>query len=67
MNKRHYIRPTTEIIMQMDETCYGFGFSQEPETGTVEFFANENTFEDEDDPWNNLSGWDDLGSWGIDE
>lgn len=66
MNKRHYIRPTTEIIMQMDETCYGFGFSQEPETGTDEYWANENTFEEED-PWGNLSGWDDLGSWGIDE
>ena len=66
MNKRHYIRPTTEIIMQMDEICgHGFGFSKE-KTGTDEQGANENTFEEED-PWNDLSGWDDLGSWGTEE
>jgi len=36
-------------------------------TGTWIVCGNENTFEDEDDPWNNLSGWDDLDGWSQEE
>lgn len=60
MNKMKYIKPITEIISQKEDCFIMWS------TGGEDIFANENTFEDEDDPWNNLSGWDDLSSWGTD-
>ena len=54
MAKKEYIVPTTEVIFQMDEICQ-YGSKQ---TGTDEWAANEFVFEeDEQDPWDDLSGW----------
>ena len=60
MKRKKYIKPITEIISQKEDCFIMFS------TGTEDIFANEYEFEDEDDHWGSLSGWDDLSSWGTD-
>ena len=50
MIRKKYIKPITEIISQKEDCFIMFS------TGTEDIFANEYEFEDEDDPWGNLSG-----------
>lgn len=61
MERKEYIAPITECISQKEDCFIMWS------TGTDEFAANEYEFEDEEDPWGNLSGWDDLGGWSQEE
>lgn len=66
MNKMKYIKPGIDVINVCGKQDL-MDWAGTSKTATWDNFANENTFEDEDDPWGNLSGWDDLSSWGTDE
>ncbi|MBO6296359.1 MAG: hypothetical protein J6M54_02415 [Prevotella sp.] len=67
MEKMKYIVPETDIINISGKQNMMDDWGAPSKTGTWDNGANENTFEDEDDPWNNLSGWDDLGGWSQEE
>lgn len=67
MNKMKYIKPGIDVINVCGNQDMMEDWTGPSKAATFEYFANENTFEDEDDPWNNLSGWDDLGGWSQEE
>lgn len=67
MNKMKYIKPGIDVINVCGKQDIMEDWTGPSKPATSEYFANENTFEDEDDPWNNLSGWDDLGGWSQEE
>ena len=67
MNKMKYIKPEIDVINICGKQDMMEDWGGPSKTGTWYDCANENTFEDEDDPWNNLSGWDDLDGWSQEE